>query len=598
MKAIILLIASLFLPEASLAGGNGSFLSICYHDVRDDISGHLDKDQFAVSTDNLIAHFSWLREHGYTIVSIDDILSAREGHSSLPDKAVLITFDDGYKGVYTIAFPVLKMFNYPAVIAIVGSWMDVEQGSTVLYGKQVVSRDKFITWQEGREMLASGLIEFASHSYDLHKGIKGNPQGNEQAAAITRLFMGGRYETESAYQKRLLSDLLDSTGAIEKNLGVKPRVMVWPYGKYNSFTLKASRSAGMPITLSLDDVPNQLDKLFNISRILIEGNPAIAEFVAQLEHIKAIEPVRAIQVDLDDIYNEDIAIQRRNLDFLLDQVKYLAISHVFLKAYSDDNNDGKADSLYFANRRLPVKRDLFNRVAWQLTTRSEVEVFAVMPIYDFEFDSRGLIPDHYKFIQNDRSDNRHISDANSNTPDSEQIIKTIFEDLAAYNHFNGILLQDDTEDVTAKEAPNSFALILVNQIRKYRPTAKSARMLDTTIERMLENTRSISQMVRSDIAPYDYAVLSMSPTEEDFRRMKKLIRVFPGIVSKIIVSISAPIDAQNNSMPMAEITTQMRNLQAQGIVNIAYVPGVIMGNEKTFKAIREGISLGDHPGGR
>jgi len=45
-----------------------------------------------------------------------------------------------------------------------------------------------LNWDQVREMVQSGLVEIASHSYDLHKGITANPQGNTQAAAVTRLY--------------------------------------------------------------------------------------------------------------------------------------------------------------------------------------------------------------------------------------------------------------------------------------------------------------------------------------------------------------------------------------------------------------------------
>jgi biofilm PGA synthesis lipoprotein PgaB len=54
---------------------------------------------------------------------MDQILAARAGKLPLPEKAVLITFDDGYHSVYANAFPILKLFNAPAVIAVVGDFV-------------------------------------------------------------------------------------------------------------------------------------------------------------------------------------------------------------------------------------------------------------------------------------------------------------------------------------------------------------------------------------------------------------------------------------------------------------------------------------------
>ena len=95
---------------APLAGAD-TFHVLAYHDVRDAVSGDFDPDQYAVSTRNLIDHFTWLADNGFHPVSIDDIEAAGRGERPLPDKAVLITFDDGLRSVYTQVFPLQKLFQ-------------------------------------------------------------------------------------------------------------------------------------------------------------------------------------------------------------------------------------------------------------------------------------------------------------------------------------------------------------------------------------------------------------------------------------------------------------------------------------------------------
>src|SRR5690554_1421033 len=80
-------------------------LVLAYHDIEDS-----DPDQTFVSvrTDHLVDQLAWLRENNYQPVSIDQILDASQGKTTLPDKAVLLTFDDGYSSFYTRVFPMLK----------------------------------------------------------------------------------------------------------------------------------------------------------------------------------------------------------------------------------------------------------------------------------------------------------------------------------------------------------------------------------------------------------------------------------------------------------------------------------------------------------
>ena len=135
--AATILLASLICTAVARAQDT-SFSVLAYHDVRDQVSDDFDRDQYAISTRNLIDHFSWLRVHGFVPVSIDDILLARDGTTPLPDNAVLLTFDDGFRSAYTHVLPLLKLFDYPAVVSVVTNW--IENDAIVTQGGRTLSR--------------------------------------------------------------------------------------------------------------------------------------------------------------------------------------------------------------------------------------------------------------------------------------------------------------------------------------------------------------------------------------------------------------------------------------------------------------------------
>src|ERR1051325_4302601 len=101
---IAALMLSFLLVAARAEAAGGSLLALCYHNVEDHSP---DQTFVGVSSGNLVQHLSWLQVNGYRFVSLDDILAARSGGRALPDKAVLLTFDDGFASFYTRAFPVL-----------------------------------------------------------------------------------------------------------------------------------------------------------------------------------------------------------------------------------------------------------------------------------------------------------------------------------------------------------------------------------------------------------------------------------------------------------------------------------------------------------
>src|SRR5690606_34061013 len=89
-----------------------------------------------------------------------------------------------------------------------------------------------------------------------------------------------------------------------------------------------------------------------------------------------VHPVqRVVQVDLDYVYDKDPEQQERNLSMLIDRMKYLAPSAVYLQAIADPKGDGDVTELYFPNRHLPMRADLFSRVAWQLKTRANTQFY-------------------------------------------------------------------------------------------------------------------------------------------------------------------------------------------------------------------------------
>ncbi|MCV5646461.1 poly-beta-1,6-N-acetyl-D-glucosamine N-deacetylase, partial [Escherichia coli] len=90
--------------------------------------------------------------------------------------------------------------------------------------------------------------------------------------------------------------------------------------------------------------------------------------------------------DLDYVYDADRQQLERNLDVLIQRVKDMQISSVYLQAFADPAGDGLVKEVWFPNRLLPMKADLFNRVAWQLMTRAGVAVYAWMPVLSWDLD--------------------------------------------------------------------------------------------------------------------------------------------------------------------------------------------------------------------
>ena len=147
-SACLLLLAALRPAPAHAQPAGQRFVSIAFHDVVDRVD-ELDGD--AVTTRTLAQFFDWLKGTGWTAISLDDIAAAARGTRPLPDKAILITFDDGYRSLYTRVFPLLKVYRFPIVAALVGSWMEgAARRHRGLRRSQCVPRSNFVSLEPRR----------------------------------------------------------------------------------------------------------------------------------------------------------------------------------------------------------------------------------------------------------------------------------------------------------------------------------------------------------------------------------------------------------------------------------------------------------------
>lgn len=627
-----------------------SFLSLCYHDVRD---SDTDQAYVGVSTNKLIEQFNWFKDNDYNPVSVDDILAAQNGGKPLPKNAILLTFDDGYVSFYTRVFPLLKSFNYPAVFALVNSWMD-EGGhvgdSFVDYGGIRMPAKAFLNWNQVREMAQSGLIEIASHTSAMHRGINANPQGNTEPMVVTRRYdqTAHGYESHDEYVKRLDDDFAAAAKKINHETGRAPRVMVWPYGKYNQLAIDIAAAHGMPITMTLDDGFGTANNLTAIPRYLINADPDLQEFVLQMRTLSEPSPVRAAHVDLDYLYSSDPQKELKNLDTLIARIYTMKINTVFLKAYSDPQETGVAREVYFPNRHLPMRRDLFNRVAWQLSTRTHVKIYGVLPVLAFDF---GVAPVSPVLAWNPKTgqtarDVKLPPRISPFDPLGRRMIQEVYEDMAGAGAVTGVqFLEDATlseyEDASipalaayaAAGLPPSVAEIRANDllvkkwadlktnsliaftkgltasVRKYRAPITTARRLYAPVLLDPANEARYAQRFKSFQQTYDYTAIMAMPLVENISLddadpwIKKLINTaatYPQGLRRTIFTLQTvdwnqPKNNKNRFIPVQTIAAQMRLLARSGAMNFSYTPDNYITDQPKEADLHGDFSLQSYP---
>jgi peptidoglycan/xylan/chitin deacetylase (PgdA/CDA1 family) len=186
---------------------------LMYHDIKaTPING------FDVSQKDFVEQLDWLAEQGYRSLSMDDFLERVNNNLPFPEKSVLITFDDGYEGIYKYAAPELAKRNMHATFFIFKDGIN-----SALPGYSYVS-DKQL-----KELAVNPLFSIQSHTITHSDLSKSSKMKIQQEVADSKKFI--------------------------KNYTEKPcRVIAYPYGHYNRDVLQVVEEAGYEAAFSVSDL--------------------------------------------------------------------------------------------------------------------------------------------------------------------------------------------------------------------------------------------------------------------------------------------------------------------------------------------------------
>ena len=620
---------------------NDTFQVLCYHEVTDDPKALL--NPYSISTRQLAEQFEWLKENGFRVIKIDDILAARAGVRPLPSKAILLTFDDGYESFYKNVFPLLKVFNYPAVQAIVGSWINADPGDIPVTTEiEKYDTGSMMKWQEIKELSDSGLVEIASHSFASHVGIPANPQKSMIPALVSHRYDADKqeYENDKDYLSRIKTDLQKNSALIKAKTGKTPRVMVWPYGRYNQAAVNMAAAEGMQVTLTLDSGLNTTNVPLNrLRRTLVMASQG--DGITQLDDSlrpTINPPIRVIHVDLDYVYDKDAVQQDINVGQLLDRVKASGANTVYLQAFADENAHGSARALYFPNRHLPVRADLFSYVAWQLQTRANVNVYAWMPLSAF------ILPSEHpasklNVVASDPKGKNSYSRLSIFDASVREVIDDIYEDLAKHAIFNGVLFHDDatltdyeddspaariayktwglpdTVDGIRKDPAalkqwtekktqllTDYSLRLAEKLQQWQPKLKTARNMYASVVLEPQSQDWFAQSLPNFLAHYDYTAIMAMPYMEGaseplpwLQKLVKTVAAAPGGLEKSVFELQAVDWKTNKAIPSKELAIQMETLLDAGARSYGYYPDDFPRDEPHLDDLIDIFSLRNFP---
>jgi peptidoglycan/xylan/chitin deacetylase (PgdA/CDA1 family) len=203
--------------------------------------------KYTINNTKLEEDLKYIKDNYVTITSKDLVMYMYEG-KSLASNSIVITVDDSSLSFYTIMYPLLKKYNLKVILNVIGKYSDDNNGF-------------HMSWNQIKEVEASGLVELGSHSYNLHEQTS-NKYGMKR-------YKG---ESDESYIKRIKEDLMINNEKLESLNGIKPITFTYPLGYFNDILKKVIKEIGFLTSYSCKETLYNIDDLYNIPRFNRDGN--------------------------------------------------------------------------------------------------------------------------------------------------------------------------------------------------------------------------------------------------------------------------------------------------------------------------------------
>ncbi len=253
-------------PSAEKSEQQGIFVPIImYHSILKDEDM---RGEYVVSPAQVERDMQYLQENGYTAVFVNDLIRYVNYGGELPEKPVVLTFDDGSYNNMTYLLPLLEKYDFKASLSVVGSYTVKASES----GEEPNPAYSYLSFDDINSMRESGYVEFCNHTYDMHS--------LGQRTGIRRM-EGESYEE---YRSIFIKDVFKVQDLLDENCGFKPNVFTYPYGASGESARRLVKNSGFEASMGVEEKPNYIikddpDCLFDLNRYNRSGLVSTEEFM-------------------------------------------------------------------------------------------------------------------------------------------------------------------------------------------------------------------------------------------------------------------------------------------------------------------------------
>jgi peptidoglycan/xylan/chitin deacetylase (PgdA/CDA1 family) len=246
LSAIVCLLSLTCSP--GLAADPSSVPILLYHRL-----GPVSPDEMTVTTPVFEAQLKLIQERGYKVIPLAALMAALgDSAAPLPERAVVLTADDGHRTVYSDMFPLIQRLKIPVTLFI--------------YPSAISNADYAMTWAQLAEMKASGLVDIQSHTF-------WHPNFNVEKKRLA----------PAAYEKFTQDQLVKSKAVLEQRLGGKVDLVAWPFGIHDDQLAQWAQAAGYVAAFTIERRPvTRSDKIMALPRFIVTDFDRGNRFVSLL----------------------------------------------------------------------------------------------------------------------------------------------------------------------------------------------------------------------------------------------------------------------------------------------------------------------------
>ena len=293
MRLVLSSITVIFLANFAIAANNidSHGVILVYHPVATDTP-----PSTSISPEDFRKHLDYLLQNDFSVIPLDQMLETLQNGRQLPEKAIAITFDDGYISIYDTAFPMLQSYGFPFTLFLSTGPIDRRQQG-------------FMNWEQVKKMSEAGVI-IANHMVE-HPYMLDKDPG----------------ESEAQWISRLENELLAAEARIEQQTGQSHRYLAYPFGEFNAdikamigangFIGLAQNSGAIGVNSDFLSLPR-----FPLASIYANLDTAKIKLDSKSFNVELVRP----QSPVTDIRNPSVTLKFNDGNYNLSQIGCFANS--------------------------------------------------------------------------------------------------------------------------------------------------------------------------------------------------------------------------------------------------------------------------------